>query len=113
MLNEFAEETKQPLQNLFCWAHGDGGPSEEPVDDDGVLGYGLYFFAGDDGRRSRMIRFDEESQDFMELNKILKDLRCDMYCFLKFSIHLIHNIVLYLATTTSILLTNQRVCSIT
>ena len=24
MLNEFASETNQPLQSLFCWAHGDG-----------------------------------------------------------------------------------------
>jgi len=75
MLNEFAEETQEPLQNLFCWAHGDGGPSENPVDDDGVLGYGLYFFAGGSGNPSRLLRFDDESPDFVELNKILRDLR--------------------------------------
>jgi hypothetical protein len=75
MVNEFADETNQPLQNLFCWAHGDGGPSEAPIDDDGVLGYGLYYFAGGNGKTSRLLRFDDPSTEFKEMNRILWDLR--------------------------------------
>lgn len=79
MLNEFAEDTDQPLESLFCWAHGDGGPSEAPIGD----GYGLYFISGDETKPSRLLRFDDKSTDFKTLNRNLWDLRfCIFICVL-------------------------------
>ena len=70
MLNDFAARTNQPLEHLFCWAHGDGGPSEAPIGD----GYGLYFISGDESKPSRLLRFDDTSVDFKSLNRNLWDL---------------------------------------
>ena len=71
MLNEFAEDTNQPLEKIFCWAHGDGGPSEASVEE----GYGLYFINADDNSSPRLLRFDDNSPDFKALNRNLWDLR--------------------------------------
>ena len=72
MLNDFAREHGEPLEELFCWAHGDGGPSEAPVGD----GYGLYYIKGDPaaGKPDRLLRFDDKDRDFKSLNRNLWDL---------------------------------------
>ena len=48
---------------VFCWAQGDGGPSDEAVNG----GCGLYYL----GREKRMLRFDAEDGDFQRLNEML------------------------------------------
>ena len=70
LVNEFAHIHKQPLDELFCWAHGDGGPSEAPIGNQ----YGLYFIAGGDTKEDRLLRFDDKSADFKSLNRNLWDL---------------------------------------
>ena len=72
MLNDFAQQVGEPLEELFCWAHGDGGPSEAPVGD----GYGLYYIKGEIGenKQDRLLRFDDKDDQFMSLNRNLWDL---------------------------------------
>ena len=72
---KFAIETKQKVEKIYCWAHGDGGP--DPVPQDG--GYGLYFIGVDTkgsktNERNRLLRFDDKDGDFVELNNTLWDL---------------------------------------
>jgi cytochrome b involved in lipid metabolism len=40
LLTKFAEENNQPISEIFCWVHGDGGPLQEPASNGG---YGLYY----------------------------------------------------------------------
>ena len=68
-LTKFAEETKQPLRKIFCWAHGDGGPLSSPVE----KGYGLYFIQDEKGE-SRLLRYDAKDADFQQTNAILHHL---------------------------------------
>lgn len=69
LLTKFARETKQPLREIFCWAHGDGGPLDAPVNQ----GYGLYFLKDRSGRR-RLLRFDDSDPDFVRMNRTLQGL---------------------------------------
>ena len=72
MLNDFARERGEPVEELFCWAQGDGGPSEAPIGD----GYGLYFIKGDPAtnKPDRLLRFDDKDSEFKSLNRNLWDL---------------------------------------
>lgn len=65
-LTKFAQTSKEELREIFCWAHGDGGPLKEPVGN----GYGLYFVGDKSGRR-RLLRFDDADPDFQKLNETL------------------------------------------
>lgn len=30
-LTKFAREFNEPIQEIYCWAHGDGGPGKVPI----------------------------------------------------------------------------------
>ena len=72
-LTKFAEAQKEPLENIFCWAHGDGGPLPEPVG----KGYGLYYIGDKNGPRKRLLRFDAKDKDFVQANEALWEL-CEL-----------------------------------
>lgn len=65
-LNEFARTNNQPTEELFCWAHGDGGPDEHSVND----GYGLYYISGKDGTK-KLLRYDDKDGKFVKANESL------------------------------------------
>jgi monoamine oxidase/cytochrome b involved in lipid metabolism len=92
-LTKFAKAQKEPLREIYCWAHGDGGPEDEAVDH----GYGLYYvgkadlnkpgsyrlpkpYKDDDKQqklnsKDRLMRYDDkENPDFMALNDALHEL---------------------------------------
>eukprot|EP01034_Spumella_vulgaris_P040797 gene40797-50485_t len=52
-LTKFARAHNEPLREIYCWAHGDGGPLQEPADH----GYGLYYIgaANDQGTQSKSV----------------------------------------------------------
>lgn len=64
LLTEFAKEQGEEIKPIYCWAHGDGGPMEEPVDG----GYGMYYLADS----QRLLRFDTTDPDFQHLNQTLR-----------------------------------------
>lgn len=66
MLTKFAEEQKEPVHEIYCWAHGDGGPLEKPVGG----GYGLYWLH-DGSSRKRLLRYDDSDPDFVRMNETL------------------------------------------
>lgn len=66
LLTKFAEENHEPVHEIYCWAHGDGGPLEEPVG----KGYGLYWLNDGKGRK-RLLRFDDADADFVRTNEAL------------------------------------------
>lgn len=63
LLTKFAKENGEEYTPIYCWAHGDGGPMEEPVNG----GYGLYYLSDS----QRLLRFDDKSPDFVHLNETL------------------------------------------
>lgn len=65
-LTRFAKENDEPLQEIFCWAQGDGGPVATAVNN----GYGLYYIADNSGRK-RLLRYDDTDDDFVTLNSTL------------------------------------------
>lgn len=68
-LTRFAEEQKEPTRELYCWAHGDGGPLPAPVD----KGYGLYWLNDGKGRK-RLLRYDDKDGDFVAMNEALWEI---------------------------------------
>jgi hypothetical protein len=94
-LTRFARAQGEPLSELYCWAHGDGGPLQEPVE----RGYGLYYVADEEGsggaaaadttgtdtgsgsksgKGGSLLRYDDQDPEFQRLNRALwglKDLR--------------------------------------
>mmetsp|Transcript_17436 Transcript_17436/g.15719 ORF Transcript_17436/g.15719 Transcript_17436/m.15719 type:complete len:582 (-) Transcript_17436:129-1874(-) len=72
-LTKFAKEQNEPIQEIFCWAHGDGGPAKNPVN----KGYGLYYISATKSssqtdKPSRLLRFDDSSDpDFTRTNDII------------------------------------------
>lgn len=68
-LTDFAAQQKEPIDEMFIWAHGDGGPLEAPVNN----GYGLYY-VGNGSSKGRLLRFDDEDEDFVHLNDELLHL---------------------------------------
>jgi len=75
LLTDFAKETNEPIEEIYCWAHGDGGPLEHPVNG----GYGLYYFGkGNQGgkrEKGKLLRFDDTSDEsFVKLNETLWSL---------------------------------------
>lgn len=68
-LNKFAERIGEETTPVFVWAHGDGGPLEEPVNG----GYGVYYLRDGDGD-ARLLRFDDEDEDFVTTNDCLHEL---------------------------------------
>ena len=65
-LTKFAKEYNQPLQEIYCWAHGDGGPGKVPINGH----YGLYY-VGSNGN-NKLYRFDEESDpEFTKTNDLI------------------------------------------
>lgn len=64
LLTEFAREQGEEIKPIYCWAHGDGGPMEEPVDG----AYGLYYLADS----QRLLRFDTNDREFQHLNEVLR-----------------------------------------
>jgi monoamine oxidase len=71
-LTRFAEENKEPITEIYCWAHGDGGPLQEPVDKH----YGLYYIQdpSKDPAKARLLRYDDKDPDFVRMNEMLWDL---------------------------------------
>lgn len=63
-LTKFAKLAGESYYPIYCWAHGDGGPMEEPVDGH----FGMYYLSDS----KRLLRFDAEDPDFVHLNKVLK-----------------------------------------
>ena len=63
-LNELLNERKVRLQELFTWAHGDGGPSEKPAPDGGI---GMYWM----GKEQKLLRFDEKDADLDAMHEAL------------------------------------------
>jgi monoamine oxidase len=62
-LTQFAAEHDEPIDEMFIWAHGDGGPLEAPVGN----GYGLYY-VGNGSKKGRLMRFDDQDADFVHVN---------------------------------------------
>lgn len=61
VLTQLAHKHNWSLQEIYCWAHGDGGPGKHPVNG----GYGLYYFQ--DGQK--LLRYDEQQdQEFIYTN---------------------------------------------
>ena len=56
LLTKFAEEHEVPITRIFVWAHGDGGPLDEPVNGR----YGLYYIKNRKTARARLLRFDAQ-----------------------------------------------------
>lgn len=52
---------------VFTWAHGDGGPHPTHL----VQGGGGYYYLGAEGR---LLRFDSQDPDFLQLNEVLQNL---------------------------------------
>lgn len=69
------------LKELFCWAHGDGGPMDAPASNGG---YGLYYLGGEGRSKTgvkvdrkgsqRLLRFDDKDEDFVRMNQVLSDM---------------------------------------
>lgn len=70
LLTKFAEENNEPVSELFCWAHGDGGPLPKDVNG----GFGLYYFDDKKGKGKRLLRYDASDSDFVRMNNVLWDL---------------------------------------
>jgi malate synthase len=83
-LTKYARKHNQPLREIFCWAHGDGGPSEEAIPEGG---YGLYYVGNDKldaanttavevtlNKKDRLLRYDDKDADFASLNKVLAEI---------------------------------------
>jgi monoamine oxidase len=68
-LTRFADEHNEHTKEMYCWAHGDGGPLQHTVDQ----GYGLYY-VGSNSDNSRLLRYDSTSEDFVKLNESLWSL---------------------------------------
>lgn len=68
VLTRWAKEHNEPMAEIFCWAHGDGGPDEANVHGN----YGLYYM-GNGKDKSRLLRFDDEDEDFVKVNETLWD----------------------------------------
>lgn len=66
-LTRLAESFEEPKSPIYCWAHGDGGPLQEPVH----KGYGLYYIGGDGDKKPRLLRYDDPDPEFQRLNKEL------------------------------------------
>ena len=72
-LTHFAEKVGQPIDQIFTWAHGDGGPLDMPVND----GYGLYYVGKgekDGEKEGRLLRFDDRDDDFVKVNEEIANL---------------------------------------
>jgi cytochrome b involved in lipid metabolism len=84
-LTKFARQEKEPLREIFCWAHGDGGPLEQDVQG----GYGLYYIGNVQQPilseaniqmkskkkvKKRLLRYDDLDDDFVTLNHTLWQL---------------------------------------
>lgn len=72
-LTHFAERVGQPIDQIFTWAHGDGGPLDLPVND----GYGLYYVGKgekDGEKEGRLLRFDDRDDDFVKVNEEIANL---------------------------------------
>ena len=63
-LNDLLDERKVKLQELFTWAHGDGGPSERAAPDGGI---GMYWM----GKEQKLLRFDEKDPDLEAMHEAL------------------------------------------
>lgn len=68
-LNKFAERIGEETLPVFVWAHGDGGPLDQPVNG----GYGIYYLKDKSGA-TRLLRFDDEDKDFVNTNNLLHNL---------------------------------------
>ena len=66
-LHQIALENNVKLTDLFCWAHGDGGPDDKLVNG---KQFGMYYSAF----RESFIPFDSEEPPFVRLNEALWNL---------------------------------------
>lgn len=66
LLNELGAQLKEPMKEIFCWAHGDGGPLDHDVEG----GYGLYYLSDS----NRLLRFDDKDEAFVHGNAVLHNL---------------------------------------
>jgi len=69
-LNALSDEFGWDLEELFTWAHGDGGPSEHPAADGGV---GAYYL----GKEKKLLAFDSDDAEFVHLNETLREM-CEL-----------------------------------
>lgn len=67
LLTRFAKEQGEPVSEIFCWAHGDGGPLDQPVG----KGYGLYHIRDAATGQQRLLRYDAKDPDFVRMNEAL------------------------------------------
>ena len=66
-INALAEEFGWELQEVFTWAQGDGGPSEQPAEGGG---WGAYWL----GRDKKLLAYDAKDNDFNHLNEVLWEI---------------------------------------
>lgn len=66
LLHQMAEEFGIPLQSIFTWAQGDGGPSPHLIS-----GKGGYYYLS---KEKKLLRFDDPDPDFIHANQIIQDL---------------------------------------
>ncbi|KAJ0400666.1 hypothetical protein P43SY_005439 [Pythium insidiosum] len=65
-LTRLAEEQQWSLREVFCWAQGDGGPTE-PTPDGGIG----YYYLGD---QKRMLAYDDPDPEFCHFNDVVEEL---------------------------------------
>ncbi|GLD99343.1 hypothetical protein PINS_up008062 [Pythium insidiosum] len=65
-LTRLAEEQHWSLREVFCWAQGDGGPTE-PTPDGGIG----YYYLGD---QKRMLAYDDPDPEFCRFNDMVEEL---------------------------------------
>lgn len=71
-LTRFAKATGEPITEIYCWAHGDGGPLQEPV----RKGYGLYYIGDKAGTgKDSLLRYDDKDPEFQRMNETLWGLK--------------------------------------
>jgi monoamine oxidase/cytochrome b involved in lipid metabolism len=66
-LTKLAKKYDEPISQIYCWAHGDGGPLQYPVNGE----YGLYYVRDKRGDKPRLLRYDDKDEDFVRLNETL------------------------------------------
>jgi len=65
-LTDFAKEHGEIIDPIYVWAHGDGGPLPTPVNG----AFGLYYTGKGNGE-GRLMRYDENDEEFQRLNETL------------------------------------------
>jgi len=67
VLNEFMKEHNFEGEELFTWAHGDGGVSDQPAPSGHI---GMYYL----GKEKKLYRYDEVDGDLKKMQEVLLEL---------------------------------------